>query len=179
MDKVVLGIDPGTRITGYGLVSLKGTALTYVHSGTIVMDEDAPLSVRLNVIFETLSHLVQTYHPTDLAVESVFYSKNVQSVVTLSHARAIALLVAARFQLTTGEYSPLEVKRAVAGYGNATKQQLSKMVERLFPSFKNQTSFDQTDALAIAVCHSQVAKTRSHIAKALEKKAASMVRIKE
>lgn len=151
---ITLGIDPGSLKTGFGLIRQEGTRLIHIHSGTIDCTDEPTLERRLKKIQDELTRIIQTYKPTQAALEGIFYAKNVKSAITLAHARGVALCTAAQFGLNVTEYKPLEVKSAVVGYGKATKDQIHDMVVRLLNLPKNQVGgLDQTDALAVAICH--------------------------
>jgi crossover junction endodeoxyribonuclease RuvC len=149
----VLGIDPGTRTTGYGIVSKAGgSKLVYVCEGRIVLDTGAPLSERLLVISKTLNRIVEEYRPDNVSVEALFFARNVKSSIMLGHARGVAFLSAAAFGIPVFEYSPTKIKQAVVGYGGATKQQVQKMVKLLLNTSEDSKP-DAADALAAAICH--------------------------
>ncbi|MCC7459742.1 MAG: crossover junction endodeoxyribonuclease RuvC [Proteobacteria bacterium] len=151
---IVLGIDPGSRITGFGFIRQEGTRLIHVHSGIIDCLDEPTLERRLKKIQDELTQLIQTYKPNSVAMEGIFFAKNVKSAVTLAHARGVAMCTAAQFNLTVQEYKPTQVKEAIVGYGKATKEQIQDMVVRLLNLSKSQVvELDQTDALAIAICH--------------------------
>lgn len=149
----ILGIDPGSLIAGYGIVeSGPGGRLIHVCEGQIKTGETRPLPERLLVISKELNSIIEAHGPEAVSIESLFYAKNFKSSVVLGHARGVALLSAASFGLPVFEYAPSAVKLAVTGYGNATKEQVQKMVKALL---KTSQSFkaDAADALAIAICH--------------------------
>ncbi len=154
-DGLILGIDPGSIYCGYGLVrKTKNNECLYVSSGRIGMTSGAPLARRLAELFEGLSEVVTEFSPQACAVEKIFFAKSVRSALSLGHARGIALLAGAMGGLPVYEYSALEVKKAVTGYGRAGKSQVQEMVKRLLDlSFSPST--DGADALALALCHLQ------------------------
>jgi len=166
MSNVILGIDPGSLKTGFGLVRQEGTRLIHVHSGTIDCQDEPTLERRLKKIQDQLTQIIQTFKPAQVALEGVFYAKNVKSAVILAHARGVALCTAAQFGITVTEYKPLSVKEACVGYGRATKEQIFEMVIRLLnlPKADIQT-FDQTDALAVAICHLHTDQIQRKISK--------------
>ena len=150
---LVLGIDPGSRITGFGFIRQTGNQLKHIDSGCIQLKADH-LSEKLHLLQQQLAQLIQRHQPQCLALESIFYAKNVKSALTLAHARGVVLCTAAAYQLPTFEYSPLEVKRASVGYGRASKQQIHDMTCRLLNLSAEQIdTHDQTDALSVAICH--------------------------
>ncbi|HMQ11762.1 MAG TPA: crossover junction endodeoxyribonuclease RuvC [Oligoflexia bacterium] len=151
----VLGIDPGSLHTGYGVLSQQGSRLIYIDSGVISPNKSLAFEQRLNFIYETLKLVMLKHQVTSVAVESIFYGKNVKSALILAHARAMALLLAAQHKLKVYEYSPLEVKIACTGYGRASKDQVASMIQHLFPKFahKEKSKADESDALSVALCH--------------------------
>lgn len=148
----VLGIDPGTMITGYGVVEEKGEKLSALDWGVIHMAND-PLPFRLKKIYKGLEEILRKFKPNTVAVESLFYAKNVRSALKLGHARGVTLLSAANHDIEVVEYTPLEVKQAVVGYGRAAKKQVQDMVISLLGLNNSLTSTDASDALALAICH--------------------------
>lgn len=147
-----LGIDPGSQITGFGILEKNGARISHIHSGFVRLTPSPSLSLRLKLLHQTLKQVIEEYRPTDLAVEKVFFAKNVQSALTLGHVRGVVLLSAIESGLEIFEYSPLEIKQAVTGYGRAEKKQVQEMVKVLLgiPSIQNQ---DVSDALAVGICH--------------------------
>ncbi len=151
----VLGIDPGSRITGYGVVDKgKGGKLAHVCNGQMLLDPSAPLPERLLAISNALKGIIDEFKPDAMSIESIFFAKNVDSAIKLGEARGIPLLCAASSGLPVYEYAPRSVKQAVTGYGNATKEQVQKMVGMLLKTTGRLKS-DAADALAIAICHIQ------------------------
>ena len=151
---IVIGIDPGSLRTGYGIVCQDGTRLIHIHSGIIDVRKETSIDQRLKKIQDQLDEVIKNHRPNMAALETVFYAKNVKSAITLAHARGVALCTAAQNLLSIYEYSPLSVKEACVGYGRATKDQIQTMVLRLLGISKKEIqSFDQTDALAIGICH--------------------------
>ncbi len=149
----VLGVDPGTQFTGYGIVEKgAGGSLVHVCDGRIRLAPGKPLPERLCEISKQLSALIAEFGPSVMAVESLFFAKNVKSVITLSHARGVILLEAANRGMGVHEYAPSSIKQAVTGYGAATKDQMQKMVMMLLGQ-KSVSETDAADALAIAICH--------------------------
>jgi crossover junction endodeoxyribonuclease RuvC len=153
--RVVLGIDPGTAILGYGAVAVEGDALEALTFGAVLTPASLPLPARLLLLFDGLTCVVEQTHPTEVAVEQLFFARNVQSALAVGHARGIALLVAAQRGLSVSEYTPLQVKQAVAGYGRATKEQVQHMVRIMLALSEVPQPDDAADALAIAICHAR------------------------
>jgi crossover junction endodeoxyribonuclease RuvC len=155
---LVLGIDPGTAITGYGLVKGEGDDLTLVAYGAITTSSDWLLPERLQRIYRELTALIEDQQPTAAAVEELFFSKNVRTALSVGQARGVALLAAANAGLPIHEYTPLQVKQAIAGYGRATKDQVQQMVKMLLALDSVPQPDDAADAIAVAICHIHSAK---------------------
>ena len=153
-DAVVLGVDPGTAVTGYGVVARTGDgAVSLLECGVIRTHPRAPLPERLRDIYEGIAEVIARAAPSVLAVESVFYAKNVRTSVVLGHARGVILLAAALRGLAVAEYPPAEVKSAVVGAGAATKDQVGYMVQRLLRLKEPPKPHDAADGVAVALCH--------------------------
>ena len=152
-----LGIDPGLGATGYGIIDSVGGKLEFVDAGVIRTSSIAPFAERLRRIDLGLDEKIRLYEPDEAAIEEVFHAKNVKSALLLGHARAAAILCAARNGLGVSEYSPTVVKKAVVGYGKATKDQVQHMV-RILLKIDVALPLDASDALAIAICHSNRVK---------------------
>ena len=150
----VLGIDPGSRITGYGIVDLHGNKIRYVASGTVTSSSSAPMADRLQVIHAGLVEVIQRYQPTVAAIETIFAAKNVQSSLKLGQARGVLLLAVAQSGLSATEFAPTRVKKAVVGVGRADKGQVQQMVKILL-GLPKVASQDASDALAVAICRCQ------------------------
>lgn len=148
----ILGIDPGTRRTGYGLIELVGNRLRHIDNGVIMTDPQAPLPFRLQQIHRQLEIVIGQYRPEVMAVETVFLAKNAQSALKLGHARGTALLTGVNAGLAVSEYSALQVKSAVVGYGKAAKEQVQQMI-RILLNLPEPPQEDAADALAVAICH--------------------------
>lgn len=151
---IVLGIDPGTRHFGWGIVSKIGTRLAHVAHGVIEPDVKRSIAERLVTIERELTVVVKEHAPGEASVESLFFAKDAQAAAKLGHARGVALLVCARAGLPIAEYPPARVKRAVAGGGRADKQQVAHMI-RVLLGLADAPVFDAADALALAVTHLQ------------------------
>lgn len=148
----ILGIDPGTRITGYGVIDTEGNRLLHVECGIIRTQSSDPLPLRLKTIYDGLTTVLKTFSPQAVAVEQVFLAKNPRAALTLGHARGTAVLSAVNLGLDVHEYSALQVKGAVVGYGHAAKQQVQQMVKALL-NLPEVAQEDAADALAVAICH--------------------------
>lgn len=151
---IVLGIDPGSRYLGYGVISLQGSRQVHLAHGVIKADERASLSQRLGEIFTQLSLVVAQHKPDAMAVEGVFTHKNARSALILGHARGVALLLAAQHQVPVFEYPPAKVKRSVGASGAGSKDAVARMVCRLLELERDSSRSDAYDALAVALCHS-------------------------
>jgi crossover junction endodeoxyribonuclease RuvC len=148
---IILGIDPGSRITGYGLIKTQGSQIFYLASGCIRAENDL-LSMRLLQIYQGLLSIIEEFKPNIAAIEQVFMHKNVSSALKLGHARAAAILSCAKV-MPIYEYAPRKIKQCVVGYGNASKDQVGHMVQALL-ELSGSPQKDAADALAIAICHS-------------------------
>jgi crossover junction endodeoxyribonuclease RuvC len=149
---LILGLDPGLGTTGWGLIHSEGNRLRHIANGQIKTDAKQALPARLVVIDSAIAALIAEHQPGGVAVEEVFVNDNPQSTLKLAHARGVVLLCAARSGLVVGEYAPRLVKKAVSGVGNAGKDQVRAMVERLLPGVKI-SGPDASDALAVAITH--------------------------
>jgi crossover junction endodeoxyribonuclease RuvC len=158
---VVLGVDPGTQHTGYGVITEMAGKVVALEWGVISPRPSLPLPEKLHTIHTALRACLEAHHPDTMAVETLFLAKNVRSAVTLAHARGIALLAAAVAGLQVAEYSPLEVKQAVVGYGRADKRQVQMMVRMLLNLPHPLRDSDAADALAVALCHVHGRRLRS------------------
>ena len=148
---IILGIDPGSRITGYGLIQAEGQKISYIDSGCI-RTSDVELSQRLLEIFSGICQLMETYKPQEVAIEQVFMHQNPSAALKLGHARGAAMVACASHRVLLREYSPRQVKQSVVGYGAAEKDQVKHMVMRLL-TLTRPPQADAADALAIAICH--------------------------
>ena len=148
----ILGIDPGSRATGYGVIEKKGNRLYYVTCGVIRLSDKNSFSGRLKIIFDGLCEVIDSHKPTVAAVEDVFVAANPRTALKLGHARGVAVLAALHNGLQVHDYTPRMVKQAVVGYGNADKNQVQQMV-RVLLQLSASPSADAADALAVAMCH--------------------------
>jgi crossover junction endodeoxyribonuclease RuvC len=149
---LVLGVDPGSTTTGFGLVEKKGRYMTCIHAGTISSSSHKPFYERIYKIFQSMVEIMDQYRPQEMAIEDVFFAKNVKSSLKLGHARGAALIAAVHCGIKVFEYSPLEIKKSVVGYGRASKDQVRAMVQVIL-KLKTQFGSDTSDALATAICH--------------------------
>jgi crossover junction endodeoxyribonuclease RuvC len=156
----VLGIDPGTLTSGYGVVAEEDHKLFYVASGGISPSAKQPFPKRLKKIYEELEKIIDKYRPQAVVVEDLFVSKNIKAALKLGHARGIAILAAMNADLPVFEYAPLEIKQAVVGGGKAEKKQVQLMVKTLLDLPKVPHPADAADALAAAICHVHSSRLR-------------------
>ena len=147
----ILGIDPGSRFTGFGVIDTEGSRLSYLASGCIRIT-DTSLPDRLKTIFDGLTEIVRRHEPDIVAIEKVFMARNADSALKLGQARGVVLLVPAKFGVGVSEYAPNVIKKTVVGVGHADKRQVQMMVRTLLPGCQA-TSADTADALAAAICH--------------------------
>jgi crossover junction endodeoxyribonuclease RuvC len=150
---IILGVDPGTNITGYGLIEYTSNKFRRISHGVIHLSSKKSLSQKLEIIYNELDNLLKKYKPDEFVIETAFYGKNVQSVLKIGYARGVSILAAIHNKVPTSEYSPREVKKAVVGKGAASKQQVNYMVTLILDSKKIKFKPDESDALAIALCH--------------------------
>ena len=149
---LALVIDPGTAICGFGLVDARNSRLRPVRFGAITTDKQLPAQERLAVIYEGLTEIIAKYNPDMMAVEQLFFNRNVTTAMTVGQSRGVILLAAAHRKLKVAEYTPLQIKQAVTGYGNATKEQVIFMIQRLLLIKEKIKPDDAADALAAAIC---------------------------
>ena len=148
----IIGIDPGLRRTGWGVIDCQGSRLSFVSSGTILPDETLPLAVRLCAIHDGLARVVAEFAPAEAAVEATFVNRDAAATLKLGQARGVAMLVPAQAGLSVAEYAPNSVKKTVVGAGHAEKRQIRLMVAMLLSRASFDTD-DSADALAVAICH--------------------------
>lgn len=149
----ILGLDPGLRVTGWGLIEAEGNRLAHRAAGVLRIAEAAPMARRLADLFEQVAGLVETHAPDEVAVEEVFVNRNPTSTLKLGQARGVVLLAPARAGLPVFEYAPNLIKKSVVGTGHAAKDQVAMMVATLLPEARRDGPADATDALAVAICH--------------------------
>ena len=151
--RVVLGIDPGTAIVGYAIVAARGIELSMIACDVITTPAGMPLPQRLQQIYTRLSEVIATYRPQEAAMEELFFAKNARTALTVGHGRGVAMLALANGGLSIAEYTPMQVKQAVSGYGGAKKEQVGEMVRILLRLSAIPRPDDAADAAAIAICH--------------------------
>jgi crossover junction endodeoxyribonuclease RuvC len=155
---LTLGVDPGVAATGFGLVEQRGDKLSHVSSGCITTSSKESAHIRIAKIYSELKSLITKYRPDQIAVERLFFGENSKTAMAVGQARGIVLLVAAEKKIPIAEYTPLEVKSALTGYGKAEKRQIQQMVKVLLHLLQAPKSDDEADALAVAICHIHSAK---------------------
>jgi crossover junction endodeoxyribonuclease RuvC len=150
---LILGVDPGTIITGYGIIDADKNSFKHIYNGCIKLPSSKQLPEKLSIIYDTLSAVIRKYKPDEFAIETAFYGRNVQSALKIGYARGAALLAAVHHQIPSNEYSPREVKKSVAGSGAASKEQVGYMVKTILCLKTEIERLDESDALAVALCH--------------------------
>ena len=157
---LILGIDPGSHITGYGVIDKKGNYLRHIIHGEVKPRKDSLLSTVLSFIYQHLSEVIVENSPQAIALENIFYGKNVRSLIKQAHVRGVIIFAGAGKGIPVFEYSPLEVKKAVVGYGRAEKRQVQIMVKAIL-KLPTLPPVDAADALAVAICHANFLKEQS------------------
>ncbi|HOY94591.1 MAG TPA: crossover junction endodeoxyribonuclease RuvC [Catalimonadaceae bacterium] len=153
IEKIILGLDPGTQVFGYGIVKQQGQKITAIQMGVVKLDKFKSHEIRLAKIFEKVIQLIDQYLPDEMAIESPFFGKNVQIALKLGRAQGVSMAAAISRQIPIVEYAPKKVKQSVTGNGNASKEQVAAMVARLLNINPENFLLDATDALAIAITH--------------------------
>jgi len=152
-DKIILGIDPGTNLMGYGVVGAIGNKYYLISMGAIQLKKYSNHAMKLRAIFERVTGIIESYIPDEVALEAPFFGKNVQSMLKLGRAQGVAMAAALNRNVPIAEYAPKRVKQAVTGNGNASKEQVAAMVKSLLSLKEESSNFDATDAAAVALCH--------------------------
>lgn len=152
-EKIILGVDPGTSVMGYGLIVVKGPQLGLIQYGVIHLTKYQNHEIKLGKIFERVLGLIDEYHPDEVALEAPFYGKNIQSMLKLGRAQGVAMAAALYREIPITEYAPKKVKQSVTGNGNASKEQVAAMLKTLLNFKEDPKLLDATDALGVAVCH--------------------------
>jgi crossover junction endodeoxyribonuclease RuvC len=150
---VIMGIDPGFAITGYGIVKYEGNKFSVIDHGAVTTEAKMPLAERLLLLNNGLEDIIRKYKPSAVAVEELFFNKNIKTALNVGHGRGVALLSAARMGIEVFEYTPLQVKQSVVGYGRAEKAQIQQMVKIILNLSAVPKPDDVADALAVAICH--------------------------
>lgn len=152
-ETIILGLDPGTSVMGYGLISIKSKKISLLQFGVIHLSKYKNHEVKLKKIFERILSLIDDYHPDEVALEAPFYGKNVQSMLKLGRAQGVAMAAALSREIPITEYAPKKVKQSVTSNGNASKEQVANMLITLLKIKEAPKLLDATDALAVALCH--------------------------
>ena len=152
-ERIILGIDPGTTIMGYGVIMIRGKKLELLTMGVLKLHKLSEHEDKLKRIFERTVNLIEEYHPDELAIEAPFFGKNVQSMLKLGRAQGVAMAAALSRTVPIFEYSPRKIKQSITGKGNASKEQVSQMLQNLLQFAETPQYLDATDGLAAAVCH--------------------------
>lgn len=150
---IILGIDPGYAIVGYGVIDYRNNHFSVIDYGAITTDAKTPFNERLEIIYDELTAIIDKHTPEAMSIEKVFYNSNAKTVIDVSQARGVIMLAAQKKRLPVFEYTPLQVKQSVVGYGRAEKKQVQEMVRRILNLEKVPRPDDTADALAMAVCH--------------------------
>ena len=154
---VILGIDPGVATIGFGIIRAERGKNTLIQYGVITTPPGIPLSERLVQIYDDMQQLIETFQPDEMAVEELFFSKNITTGISVAHGRGVILLAAEKLGVPVFEYTPMQVKQSVVGYGKAEKKQVMLMTQRLLNMKEIPRPDDAADALALAICHSRAA----------------------
>ena len=152
-ERIILGIDPGTTIMGFGLIKVVGKKMVFMQLNELLLQKYSDPYVKLKLIFERTIELIDTYHPDEIAIEAPFFGKNVQSMLKLGRAQGVAMAAGLSREIPITEYLPKKIKMAVTGNGNASKEQVAKMLQSLLKLKTLPKNLDSTDGLAAAVCH--------------------------
>jgi crossover junction endodeoxyribonuclease RuvC len=152
-EKIILGIDPGTTIMGFGLIKVANKKMELIVLDELILKKYDDHYIKLKLIFERTIQLIETYHPDEIAIEAPFFGKNVQSMLKLGRAQGVAMAAGLSREVPITEYSPKKIKMAITGNGNASKEQVAKMLQNLLKIKELPTNLDATDGLAAAVCH--------------------------
>ena len=154
----ILGIDPGFAITGYSIIDYQGNKFKLIDSGAVTTKAGVSFPLRLTKIYDDLSMIIDEYKPDAISVEELFFNNNVKTAINVAQARGVVLVVECQKQIPTYEYTPLQIKQAVAGYGRADKIQVQKMVKAILNVEKLPKLDDTTDSMAAAICHAHSAR---------------------
>jgi len=152
-ERIILGIDPGTTIMGFGLIKVINKEMQFMQLNELHLQKYSDHYIKLGRIFERTIELIDTFHPDEIAIEAPFFGKNVQSMLKLGRAQGVAMAAGISRQIPITEYSPKKIKMAITGNGNASKEQVAKMLQSLLSLKKLPKNLDSTDGLAAAVCH--------------------------
>jgi crossover junction endodeoxyribonuclease RuvC len=152
-ERIILGLDPGTNVMGYGIITIKGSKISLLQFGVIHLSKYTGHELKLKKIFDRVLSLIDEYHPDEVALEAPFFGKNVQSMLKLGRAQGVAMSAALFREVPITEYAPKKVKQSVTGNGNASKEQVARMLMTMLAIKEAPKLLDATDALAVALCH--------------------------
>jgi crossover junction endodeoxyribonuclease RuvC len=152
-EKIILGVDPGTQVAGYGVIEIKAGQMRLIQYGVAQLSKYSTHELKLKKLYETILRVIDEFMPDEMAIEDPFFGKNVQAMLKLGRAQGVSMAAALSRGIPIVEYAPRSVKLSVTGNGNASKEQVSQMVGHLLQAELNPEFFDATDALAIAICH--------------------------
>jgi crossover junction endodeoxyribonuclease RuvC len=150
---IILGVDPGTNFTGFGIIECDWNNFSRIINGVIKLPSQKSLPLKLEIIYDEIVKIICRFKPDEFAIETAFYGKNVQSAMKIGYARGASLLAAVHNNIPTSEYSPREIKKSVVGRGAASKEQVSYMIKNLLELKEEKMRYDESDALAVALCH--------------------------
>ena len=156
---IILGIDPGIATVGFGVIKAEGSRNSFVRCGAVTTKAGLRLSVRLSQIFDDITELIETFRPDAVAIEELFFNTNITTGISVAQGRGVIILACEKCGVPMFEYTPLQVKQAIAGYGRADKKQMMEMVRRLLGLQQIAKPDDASDALAVAICHSRFANS--------------------
>jgi crossover junction endodeoxyribonuclease RuvC len=152
-EKIIMGIDPGTTIMGFGIIKVTGATMSFVQMNELLLNKYKDPFTKLKLIYDRTIELIDTYHPDEIAIEAPFFGKNVQSMLKLGRAQGVAMAAGLSRQIPITEYFPKKIKMAITGNGNASKEQVAKMLQSILSLKTLPKNLDSTDGLAAAVCH--------------------------
>ncbi len=161
----ILGIDPGYAIMGYGVLDLKGNHFSVVDYGSILTNAGEPMEERLKYLYTSLTDIIQKYKPDEAAIEELFFNNNAKTAILVGEARGVAILACANENIKIAEYTPLQIKQGLVGYGRADKKQVQNMVKAILNLEKVPKPDDTADALAAAICHGHARGTSNKLSK--------------
>jgi crossover junction endodeoxyribonuclease RuvC len=162
---IIIGVDPGTIFTGFGIINYDKNSFDRIKNGLIKLPSTKTIAQKLELIYDGLYNIIKTYKPDEFAIETAFYGKNVQSAMKIGYARGVSILAAIHNNVPISEYSPREIKKSIVGNGAASKEQVNYMIRTILDIKNNKMRLDESDALAIALCHAFRMKTPSQKSK--------------
>ncbi len=163
-EKIIIGVDPGTQVTGYGVIAVSGQQISLIQYGVIHLSKYSTHELKLKKIFERITQLITEYLPDEMAIEDPFYGKNPQSMLKLGRAQGVAMAAALARDIPIVEYAPKKIKQSVTGSGSASKEQVAFMLEKILKMELSREYMDATDGIAIAICHHYHANTPAAVA---------------